>query len=127
MPSRTIILILIALQLATAWIAPAQASTAADPLHRALHTLLTGHHHDDVESHDHDGLEVKESFSYSDCPDHDKLTSSEHHHHHDASFSAALVSQHFKSTITGSAVQNPRPLPAMHSAERRADLRPPLA
>jgi hypothetical protein len=124
---RTIVLILIALQLAMAWIAPAQASTSTDPLHRALHTLLSDHHHDATESHDHDTLEAHESSSCLDCADHNALSSAEHHHHHDVSVSAALLSQHHKSATAGLAVQNPRILPAMQSAEQRSQLRPPQA
>jgi hypothetical protein len=124
---RIIILTLIALQWVLAWTSPALANANGDALHRALHAQIAEHHHEDSESHDHDTLEVQTLAACLDCADHDRLSNSEHHHHHDVSVSAALLSQHCKPSISGLAVQNPRILPTMHSAEQRADLRPPQA
>lgn len=132
---------LILLQLLAALCWPAQASTAVDAPHRSMHTLLaqhqhlesTAHHHehqsapDKADDHDHEaqlqlGL-ADESMLLSGVPNE---LSADHHHHFEASPSAALLAAHALPAMISQAVQNPRALAAMYSAEPQPKLRPPI-
>ena len=121
------VVFLVALQLLAALAWPAHASTVEEVQHRALHGVLAQHAHDEAQSlADHDG-------SHGHGHDHDlQLSASVNlgdatadHHHHDFNLSVALLLQYPDSVASGHCIQNPRVLPAMHSAEQRAHLRPP--
>lgn len=117
------LLILLQLLAALAW--PAQASTTDDVQHRALHSVLTQHGHEDDSGHSND-LVHNSSAALSDTTD-ATIASASDHHHHDFNLSIALLAHHSKSPASASPVQNPSVLPVMRSAEPRAQLRPPQA
>jgi ABC-type Zn2+ transport system substrate-binding protein/surface adhesin len=120
--------IFIALQLLMVLAWPTQASTVEDLQHRALHTVLAQHGHDseahlDHEAdHDHDhDAQLSQPINSNDATG----KTAADHHHHDFNVSVALLPQHLESIAAYHGIQNPRILPAMHSAEQRLHLRPP--
>ncbi len=132
---RIALQILVALQLLLALAWPAQASTLEDLQHRALHTVLAQHGHDAALMHlDHEashdrgyGHDHDLQLSNSPAPSEASGNISSDHHHHDFNISMALLSQYSKAFASGHCAQNPCMMPAMHSAELRAALRPPQA
>ena len=125
------VVFLVALQLLAALAWPAHASTVEEVQHRALHGVLAQHAHDEAQSlaghdashghgHDHD-LQLSASVD----PGDDAGTATADHHHHDFNLSVALLLHYPESVASSHGIQNPRVLPAMHSAEQRAHLRPP--
>ncbi len=121
--------ILVALQLLLALAWPTHASSVEDVQHRALHTVLAQHAHDDSFIHlEHEtshGHEHNLQLSNAPASSESFGDVSADHHHHDFQVSVALLMQSHEPFAIGHCIQNPRILPAMHSAERRSHLRPP--
>jgi hypothetical protein len=118
--------LLIALQLLALLAGPANASLANDTQHSMEHLLLTQHHHEDGAEHHHDHDDA-----FSEPQSGETLASGEvvlyHHHHHDFNLNMALLLQTSPLALAERAIQNPRTLAAMQSAEPRLHLRPPQA
>jgi Tfp pilus assembly protein PilE len=129
MIGRLIVRILVVLQVLAALAWPAHASTAEDVQHRALHSVLAHHAHDESQhlaihdaAHGHD--QEPQLSASGNLGEASGITASDHHHH-DVNVSVALLLQISESFVKSHCILNPKVLPAMHSAEQRTHLRPP--